>query len=179
MSAEPTVVSQLTMLAAYHGWANSTLLARIGEVPDGPYYAPAGLFFKSIHGTLNHLLLADRSWYGRFIGKPESYASLALELESDRHALAEQVAARHLLWQGLIDRAPSSMVAGQLHYRTTAGTASTTPWAGTLIHVFNHATHHRGQLTAALTGMGYECPELDLIYYLRLANSPAAKPGRP
>ncbi|WP_407646218.1 DinB family protein [Glaciimonas soli] len=33
--------------------------------------------------------------------------------------------------------------------------------------IFNHGTHHRGQLSAALTSMGYDCPEIDLIYFVR------------
>ena len=37
----------------------------------------------------------------------------------------------------------------------------------TLAHVFNHGTHHRGQITAALTALGQPCPELDLVYFLQ------------
>ena len=54
----------------------------------------------------------------------------------------------------------------ELHYKTSTGVEMHLPYAATLMHVFNHATHHRGQITAALTAMGYVCPELDLIYML-------------
>ncbi|NYT45286.1 DinB family protein [Alcaligenaceae bacterium] len=176
MNAEPTASSQLALFAAYHGWANAVLLSHVGKVSDEQYRAPAGLFFESIHGTLNHLLVGDRSWYGRFIGKPESYTNLAMELEADRDALANRLLERHLLWQELIGNTPAATVSGDLHYRTTAGATVTTPWMGTLMHVFNHATHHRGQITAALTGMGYASPELDMIFYLRQAHTPIAGP---
>ena len=41
------------------------------------------------------------------------------------------------------------------------------PFAATLAHVFNHGTHHRGQITAALTALGQPCPELDMVYLLQ------------
>jgi uncharacterized damage-inducible protein DinB len=47
-------------------------------------------------------------------------------------------------------------------------------WLATITHVFNHATHHRGQATAALTRYGYPCPELNLIYFVRERKEPAA-----
>ncbi|TCT05733.1 DinB family protein [Paralcaligenes ureilyticus] len=173
MTDMPSLRSHLLTLAAYHGWANKRLLEHVSQVTDADYHAPAGLFFNSIHGTLNHLLLADRTWLGRFIGKPEKFTSLAQEIEADREALAEQLAGRHLLWQTLIESASAQSMAGSLHYTSTAGEKSAAPWMGTIAHVFNHATHHRGQISAALTGLHHACPELDMIYFLR-QHGPAA-----
>jgi uncharacterized damage-inducible protein DinB len=48
------------------------------------------------------------------------------------------------------------------------------PFAATLAHVFNHSTHHRGQITAALTAMGQPAPELDMVYMLQAENQPNA-----
>lgn len=167
MSNEPAIVSQLHMLAAYYQWANAALAHHVTAVAEEHYFAPAGLYFNSIHGTLNHLLLADRSWYGRFAGKPEAFTGLGQEIQPDRHALLNALTERGNLWRELIDNTSAVAMAGDLHYTTMAGQPSITPWTGTLTHVFNHATHHRGQITAAMTRYGYGCPELDLIYYLR------------
>ena len=159
--------SHLLMLAAYHGWANRLLLDEISHMTEADYKAPAGLFFDSVHGTCNHLLLTDRAWLGRFIGKPEKFLSLKQEIEPDRAGLASQLADRHLLWQELIDTASPETMSGSLRYTTMAGNDSVTPWLATITHVFNHATHHRGQISAALTRQQYPCPELDLIYFVR------------
>lgn len=53
-----------------------------------------------------------------------------------------------------------------LDYQTSTGQPKSLPYAATLLHVFNHGTHHRGQISAALTAMGYPCLELDLVYML-------------
>ena len=54
-----------------------------------------------------------------------------------------------------------------LYYTILRGTRAVLPFPATLAHVFNHGTHHRGQITAALTATGHECPELDLVYMLQ------------
>lgn len=166
MNNDTPIASQLRMLASYHGWANALLCKEIAAISDEHYFAPAGLFFKSIHGTLNHLLLADRAWYGRFSGKPEAFASLAQEIETDRLTLIAELKSRDGIWHTLIDNAPDDAPAHSLRYTTTSGMPAKAPWVGALTHVFNHATHHRGQITAALTQFGYACPELDLIYFV-------------
>ncbi|WP_255542215.1 DinB family protein [Glaciimonas sp. PAMC28666] len=70
-------------------------------------------------------------------------------------------------WQGFISGLEAQRFDTQLTYLRPSGEKTVTPFAPSLGHVFNHGTHHRGQLSAALTGMGYACPELDLIYRVR------------
>ena len=70
-------------------------------------------------------------------------------------------------WQALIASLDDTRFAGTLDYTTTRGIAQSLPFAPTLGHVFNHATHHRGQITAAITAMGYPCPEIDWVWMLQ------------
>ena len=70
-------------------------------------------------------------------------------------------------WQPLIESWPASRFDGTLDYTTTKGVALSLPFAATLAHVFNHGTHHRGQVTAALTALGQPCPVIDLVYMLQ------------
>jgi uncharacterized damage-inducible protein DinB len=49
-----------------------------------------GAFFRSIHGTLNHLILVDRLWLGRVTGQPFAIESLDQELQADFAALATE-----------------------------------------------------------------------------------------
>src|SRR3954452_14701948 len=60
--------SPFPMLAAYNAWANRRLYDAAAALPDAAYRADRGAFFKSVHGTLNHLLVTDRIWMQRFTG---------------------------------------------------------------------------------------------------------------
>jgi uncharacterized damage-inducible protein DinB len=70
-------------------------------------------------------------------------------------------------WSYLMANLPAERFDSQLDYQTSKGVPQSLPFAATLAHVFNHATHHRGQITAALTALGQPCPELDMVYFLQ------------
>src|SRR5271165_5767826 len=61
-----------TTFARYNGWANRRLYDAAALLSDAEYRADKGAFFKSMHGTLNHLLATDRIWMKRFTGGGEA-----------------------------------------------------------------------------------------------------------
>ncbi len=161
-------VTHFTQLARYNQWATARLLDAVAAVAEADYRRDLGLFFKSIHGTLNHLLVGEHLlWFRRFDEGVSPKLALDAELEQDRVALAERLQAGAARWTPLIARWPAERFADQLAYTTMRGTPASLPFAATLAHVFNHGTHHRGQITAALTALGQPCPELDLVYFLQ------------
>lgn len=85
---------QLALMARYHGWATKRLLASIEPMSEEDYRRPCGLFFQSVHGTLNHLLLTDSEiWYPRFAGARTGSFALDAEIESDRAKLSSRLIA--------------------------------------------------------------------------------------
>src|ERR1700682_4507476 len=80
-------------MARYNEWMNGRLYDASAKLSDEVRKEDMGAFFKSIHGTLNHLLLADRIWMGRFTGPPFAVTSLAQELFSDFDELRKERAA--------------------------------------------------------------------------------------
>lgn len=154
-------------LARYNLWATKRLLTAVSAVPDADYFKDCGLFFKSIHGTLNHLLVTEQLlWYRRFAERVSPQMALNAEVESDRQRLAMQLLDGAARWQPFIHALPAECFMGVLDYHSTQGMAVSLPFADALSHVFNHSTHHRGQITTALTQLGLPCPELDLAYML-------------
>jgi uncharacterized damage-inducible protein DinB/GNAT superfamily N-acetyltransferase len=159
---------QLQTLARYNQWATARLLAAVGLLPEEAYRRNLGLFFKSVHGTLNHLLLGEHElWFKRFGGSTPAVTQLDLEIEPDRQHLQQRLQAGAGRWLPWLDGVTEQQLEGELRYRRTDGQALSLPFAATLVHVFNHGTHHRGQITAALTMLGQPCPILDLVYMLQ------------
>jgi uncharacterized damage-inducible protein DinB/GNAT superfamily N-acetyltransferase len=159
---------QLRTLARYNLWATQALMTHVDTLPEADYRRDVGLFFKSIHGTLNHLLVGEHLlWFRRFAEGVSPALALDTEAEPDRARLRQRLVDGALSWLPLLDVWPQDRLVGQLDYQRMNGQAVSLPFAPTLSHVFNHGTHHRGQVTAALTALGRPCPELDLVAMLQ------------
>ena len=155
-------------LARYNVWATRRLLDAVAVVSEADYRKDVGLFFKSIHGTLNHLLVGEHLiWYPRFAKGVSPKMALNDEVEPVRERLGQALKGGAANWLPLIESWPAERFDGVLSYTTMRGTPATLPFAATLAHVFNHGTHHRGQITAALTALGHASPDLDLVYLLQ------------
>lgn len=161
------------LLARYNVWATARLLGAVRALPEDDYRSDVGLFFHSIHGTLNHLLVGEHLlWFVRFAEGCSPTVALDAEVEPDRAQLDARLREGAARWAPLIASFKPERWNGTLDYTTMRGTAASLPFAATLAHVFNHGTHHRGQITAALTALGHPSPELDLVYFLQNPSQP-------
>ncbi|MBB3019230.1 putative damage-inducible protein DinB [Microvirga lupini] len=156
------------MMAGYNAWCNERIYAVAAQLSDADYRADRGAFFKSVHGTLNHILVADRIWLRRFTGEgeaPNRLDAILFENFAELRAARESEDARIVTY---IDGLSEADLAGRFRYRTiTNPTDVEQPLAPTLLHFFNHQTHHRGQVHCLLTGLGLEAPSLDLVLFQR------------
>ncbi|CAM5784956.1 DinB family protein [Rhizobacter fulvus] len=163
-----------TTLARYNAWATRKLFEHVDALPEADYRRDCGLFFKSVHGTLNHLLVGEHAiWYPRFAEGVSNQLALNAELEADRGRLRGRLLDAAPRWVALIATLDDERFDGTLDYTTTRGVAQSLPFAAALGHVFNHGTHHRGQITAAITAMGQPCPEIDLVWMLQAERAAA------
>lgn len=156
----------IRLMARYHRWANRVLAERVRRVDENDYRRDAGLFFGSLHGTLNHVLLVDRLWYARFTDDTFEPEGLDEELESDRSALLERIDDRSRDWIDYVDGLDDTELERPLTYHNTQGIRREFRRGPALLHVFNHGSHHRGQVSAGLTRLGHPAPEMDLFYFL-------------
>lgn len=157
----------LHLLAAYHRWTFDVLYAALLPLDDARYRADLGLFFRSIHGTLNHLLVADKVWFGRMVATPFAVSGLDAELQSERPALEQALYKQSARWQPWLRTQSEDQLATPRAYSNMSGAHFAQETATLVLHVFNHATHHRGQISTAITACGLAAPEMDLIWYLR------------
>jgi uncharacterized damage-inducible protein DinB len=158
------------MFAGYNAWCNERLYDAAAKLSDADYRADRGAFFKSVHGTLNHLLVGDRIWMKRFTGVGEQPPSLDAILYDDFAALRAARRTQDTLISRYIDRLSDDDLNRPIRYRAVVNPQTIEqPLAPALDHFFNHQTHHRGQAHALLTSIiGNEAtPSFDLIIYQR------------
>ena len=170
-----TPLAHYRMFGHYNNWANQRLFESVAQLSDVQYRADRGAFFKSVHGTLNHLLVTDRIWMQRFTGTGDAPDRLdAILFEAfDELRLAREAEDRRIV--EFVDGLNEARLAGTIRYRRVSSPEEfEQPLAPALAHWFNHQTHHRGQVHALLTGLVGKAPELDLLYYQRLSARPAA-----
>lgn len=152
-------------LAAYNVWANERLYEAVNELPVDRLMAENGAYFGSVFGTLTHILIADRIWMHRLTGAGPTHTDLRDrpfetlgELWMEREAMDRRI-------EGYIDTLPESDYAGEAHYTNTRGEPHHLARQIILTHVFNHQTHHRGQVHHMMSVEGVDPPPLDLLYF--------------
>ena len=149
-------------MAAYNRWANKRLYAEAATLSDAARNQTAGLFFGSVMGTLNHLLVTDYIWMRRFTGDGPQPARLNEILHDDfarLRAAREQEDER--IFQFVTGLAAYDRT---ITYQNSTGRTFEQQLGSALRHFFNHQTHHRGQAHAGLTIAGIREPaSLDLL----------------
>ncbi len=160
-------LSHFETMAAYNRWANARLYDACAGLGDAERKRDRAAFFGSIHNTLNHILVGDRAWLARLEGTEDGGTPLDTVLFDD----FDELRAAREAEDDRIDRVLAAMteerLAGNLAYSNLSGARFHTPMRLVWTHVFNHQTHHRGQVHDMLSRAGAAPPELDLIYYIR------------
>lgn len=156
-------VETCRLLARYNRWMNERLYAAVAALPDAERKRDRGAFFGSIHRTLAHLLWADRVWLGRFTATPHPVAAYGADEHPDFAGLSrERERADHAIldWAGKLER---SWLDSTLEYRAASdGKRRAFPGWIAALHLFNHGTHHRGQVTTLMKQAGVDPGVTDL-----------------
>ncbi|MBO0766632.1 MAG: damage-inducible protein DinB [Hyphomicrobiaceae bacterium] len=155
-------------MAEYNRWQNENLYGTADALSDAARKQQRGAWFGSIHGTLNHLLWGDQTWMNRFAGTPKPKVASIPEsvgmYESWDDLKRERVAFDLVVldWAARLDPA---WLAGDLGWFSGAvGHEVTRPKWLLVTHMFNHQTHHRGQVHCMLTQAGVRPGPTDLQF---------------
>jgi uncharacterized damage-inducible protein DinB len=152
-------------MARYNRWQNENLYGAADRLSPEERAKERGAFFGSIHKTLSHLLWADRVWMGRFTDQPRPPGGIpeSVALYPDWRALSEERARFDqsiIAWADGVDEA--WLAQDQTYHSGATGRTLTRPRALLVAHLFNHQTHHRGQVHCMLTQAGAKPHDTDL-----------------
>ena len=158
----------VTTMARYNSWQNAWVLYAVERLEPGERMADRGLFFGSIQKTLSHLLWGDQMWLHRFAGTPLP-AAADIARSSDMWSDWPVFADERRRFDGVIESWAAELdpawLDGDLSwYSGSAKREVSRPRALLVTHFFNHQTHHRGQVHAALTGLGMVTEVTDLPF---------------
>ena len=160
------VSDRYPVLARYNAWANHKLYRAVEALPDAEFRADRGVFFKSLRGTLNHILAADRIWMARFTGVKPGPLRLDTILNDDFESLHAARQAEDTRIIGYVDGLDAAALAETFTYQRT-----------TSLETLRRRTRARArpplqppdppsrQAHAVLTGLGAEAPALDLALF--------------
>ncbi|HUO54759.1 MAG TPA: DinB family protein [Rhodoblastus sp.] len=153
------------IFARYNRWQNESLFTAAAPLTDAQRREDRGAFFKSVHATLNHLLWADAMWMSRLadVARPATPFP-GLDDVADWDVLTRRRVELDERIIGWADGLRAGDLDGDLVWVSgLMGGAVRRPRWIAVAHMFNHQTHHRGQVHALLTGLGARPQDTDLI----------------
>ncbi|MGR7995309.1 DinB family protein [Xanthobacter sp. ZOL 2024] len=162
-------IATYQQLAAYNAWANARLYDAAAALGPELCARPMGAFFGSVIATLNHLVVTDRIWLSRLEASGAPQPALDTMLETDLAALRALRATEDARLLAFTRHLDVARLAAPVVYANSSGRSFSQSCASALDHLFNHETHHRGQVHTLLTQLGGRAaaPSLDLVAFQR------------
>jgi uncharacterized damage-inducible protein DinB len=159
--------------ARYNRWMNGKVYAAAARLSDDERKRDRGAFFGSIHNVMNHILVADRIWLGRLMGRvPEpgyigvdGIKALDQEIASDFDELRHERDRTDAAIDDWVNTLTAESLAGTLRIVRKDGPRELPVWWAAT-QLFNHQTHHRGQITTLLFQAGQDPGSTDIFAML-------------
>ncbi len=140
----------------YSAWASRRLLEASLKLDPEQFTRDLGVANKSVRGTLEHIMMADRVWIARILG-------ITIEPE----ALETQWPQIQQRWADFAAGMSDADLSRVISYKDLKGNPYQTPLWQIVLHVVNHGTLHRGQVMAMFRQLGVAPPPTDLIFFYR------------
>jgi len=151
-------------LYAYNRWANQRALSAVARLDNQAFLRNLGNSFSSVRDTLAHILGAEWIWLERWQGRSPAALLSAADFESTQSLEAR--------WQTVetersrfIETLTPPRLQEEIAYTNRLGQRCAYPLWQQMVHVVNHSTYHRGQITTLLRQLGAEAVATDLLAY--------------
>lgn len=156
----------------YQLWANQVMFDSLARLQADALARPEGLFFPSIHHTVDHLLVVLRLWWARLRGEQAS-ADLRTIVEPDWIRLKRTLQHELHAFRHWLEEQPEAFFDSRFSYARLNGELQSNVVSDILLHLMTHFSHHRGQISAVATRLDAPAPEMDYLYFLRAMETAA------
>lgn len=158
-------ITTLQFVYDYHYWMTRQMLDACGQLTPAQWDQQMGHSWGSVHGVVTHMLAAEQIWYARWQGQTPTRLAQA----EDYPTLAEVQTAWTLMEtqiRAFLAQIDEARLNADFRYTNTRGQQFSAPLGQVMLHVANHATHHRGELVGMLALLDVPHPEDDLLWYI-------------
>jgi len=162
-----TAITNFQLLANFNAWANTKIISSCKELGDTEYKKDRKAFFSSIHGTLNHLLVVDRLYISRMQETDHGLKSMDQILYENINDLEEARIKEDKRLVGLVNNLSEESIHKEITYKGFETGNTTYTINMILITLFNHQTHHRGQIHNMLSQAGIKPPQIDIPDFVK------------
>ncbi len=160
-----TTLATIKLLYNYHYWRTERILNSCESLTTQQWDQSLAPSWGSIHGLLAHMVASEMIWMGRWKGVSATALMSPDEVPTFKDVRAKW-ALTELELRDFIEQCNEANLSKDLTYTNTKGKTYTLPLGSLMVHVVDHATHHRGELVAMLTILGVPHPDDGLLSYL-------------
>lgn len=159
-------LNEITELFDYNLWANNRLFEAVTQLPGEQYHQDLKAGHGGIHGTLAHIVGAQKLWLARWRSSPDTSLLTGKDIGSllDLISIWETVSSETAEF---LSNMTDETLQDKFTINTTTGKQFTHTFQQMMQHLVNHSSSHRGQITAMLRQFGVRPPSIDLIAYYR------------
>ncbi len=158
-------LQEVKMLHAYNAWANNRIFDAVQRLTEEQYKKDMKASHGSIHGTLTHMVGAEKIWLERFIGNPQPFLKAEeIASASALRTIWEDVGYEMARWIGTMSDKKLQEV---FEMKTLKGDVYTHVYWQAFQHLVNHSSYHRGQIVTMLRQLDMQPVSTDLILFYR------------
>ena len=157
----------LASLTRYKRWANDLVFSSLSQLSAQDLAAPQPIVFGSLIATLHHTLAMDEVWQAPLLGESHSYTSRQPPEVIPLDSVRDKQANLDVWYVDYADNQPHHALAEVVKFEFIGGGHGTMTREQILLHVVNHGTYHRGNVTAKLYQYDVSPPATDYPVFLR------------
>jgi uncharacterized damage-inducible protein DinB len=157
-------LDSIRQLYDYNRWADRRILAKAGTLANEDFIRPMGNSFSSVRDTLAHILGAEWIWLERWQGRSPKALLDAAAFPKVQSLKSRWETVKHDQTQ-FIQALTQQRLGEELAYLNQRRQRYSYPLWQQMVHVVNHSSYHRGQVTTLLRQLGGEAVSTDFLLY--------------